>query len=531
MGFHKDLRGDDLHPVKVEIVSASPVSSRTPEYIGETIVNTTSGSFFVATGLTDADWVEVGAGGGGGGTSIHNDLTGLNVGDFLHLTAAEYSNLTGSSPEFPTLKVGDVAGGNFIEFDAEGAFRFNGTATKWEDMRVPVTSTTANGSNPPTYSLFATDGAAAPGTTKALSFTSNSAGVGTIPHNAAYNIFTAAHTIEFWFRPTPSSNPFNDIIVKGSAVNISWWGGSDVYVSYGGMGASASNVSLNVGSWNHVLTRFTPGGPNTLEIFVNGTAAGTITSGGAPSNNSNDFIINADTIIFDIDELAVWSKALNNSEIADRYNGGAGEGLIGNEVNLVGLWRFEESSGSTFADSTATANDGSITGTESTHFEWIDGHVGAPNIGSLGVVLPFFSNTTRNELYFTAQLPHGWREGSNIEPHIHWVPPTNGGVGERVTWGLEYSWASVGDVFGNTTILTGSTVGPTDEDLVAYKHYVTDLGTIDATGKTLSSMLVCRVFRDPLDVNDNYGDFATLLEIDFHYEVDSLGSQEEFIKT
>jgi hypothetical protein len=43
-------------------------------------------------------------------------------------------------------------------------------------------------------------------------------------------------------------------------------------------------------------------------------------------------------------------------------------------------------------------------------------------------------------------------------------------------------------------------------------------------------MITCRLFRDAEDVADTYTNFAGLLEIDFHYLKDMLGSREEFTK-
>jgi hypothetical protein len=41
-------------------------------------------------------------------------------------------------------------------------------------------------------------------------------------------------------------------------------------------------------------------------------------------------------------------------------------------------------------------------------------------------------------------------------------------------------------------------------------------------------MILCRVFRDV--ANDNFGDDAALLEIDFHYESDAIGSRQALAK-
>ena len=139
-------------------------------------------------------------------------------------------------------------------------------------------------------------------------------------------------------------------------------------------------------------------------------------------------------------------------------------------------------------------------------------------------------DANEEELYFQVQLPHGWVAGSDIEAHIHWTPAANGGVGEVVCWGLEYIWVNMGDVAGNTTIISANDTAQGDASLVANKHYLTELGTIDGTGKTWSSMLSCRVFRDAGGAlkTDDYGDDAGMLEIDFRYQIESLGSRTEY---
>ncbi len=45
----------------------------------------------------------------------------------------------------------------------------------------------------------------------------------------------------------------------------------------------------------------------------------------------------------------------------------------------------------------------------------------------------------------------------------------------------------------------------------------------------VSIMLMCRIYRDVSD-GDDYADDAFLLEIDFHYEIDTVGSRAEATK-
>lgn len=136
--------------------------------------------------------------------------------------------------------------------------------------------------------------------------------------------------------------------------------------------------------------------------------------------------------------------------------------------------------------------------------------------GSQGVFAYLFSNTTEEEIYFDVQIPHSWKEGGTLYAHVHWSPTTAGAGG--VTWGLEYSWSNIGAVFGNTTL---ATVDDTAAE-AADTHQMTDAIEIDGTGKTHSSMMICRLYRDVADDNDTYAADVALLEFDFHFEVDAI---------
>jgi hypothetical protein len=147
--------------------------------------------------------------------------------------------------------------------------------------------------------------------------------------------------------------------------------------------------------------------------------------------------------------------------------------------------------------------------------------------GSQGVFTYWFDDTTEEELYFVAQLSHTYKEETDLQPHVHWVPATGGGSGEVVSWGLEYTWVNRGDVVGDTTIIYGSGRTPNDEALVANKQYITGLGTIEGSGKTISSMIVGRVFRDAPGngLTDDFSADAGGWELDFHHQIDTLGSR------
>lgn len=153
--------------------------------------------------------------------------------------------------------------------------------------------------------------------------------------------------------------------------------------------------------------------------------------------------------------------------------------------------------------------------------------------GSQGVFAYSFSPTSEQELYFMVQLPHSYKLGSDLYPHIHWIPSADGAEGKKVSWGLECSHAEIGDIFGDTTIISGNEIHDGDTALVANKHYLTSLGTIDGSSiDSVSKMFVCRIFRDATGAlkTDDYPAAAFGLEFDIHYEVDTFGSQELYTK-
>lgn len=144
--------------------------------------------------------------------------------------------------------------------------------------------------------------------------------------------------------------------------------------------------------------------------------------------------------------------------------------------------------------------------------------------GSAGVYGLMFDGGGEEQVWFTAQLPHSWKESSNIEAHVHWSA-TDGNAG-WVKWGVEYTVSQIGGNFPPTAIIYGS-----GQVQGASGHVYTDIDPwIDMSAISgVSPMLVCRLFRD--GGNDSYGSDAALFEVDFHYELDSLGSNTESSKT
>ncbi|HMT73171.1 MAG TPA: hypothetical protein PKA77_03830 [Chitinophagaceae bacterium] len=153
--------------------------------------------------------------------------------------------------------------------------------------------------------------------------------------------------------------------------------------------------------------------------------------------------------------------------------------------------------------------------------------------GSSGPQIWYFRNNQGVEsMSFTVQLPHSWKEGTTIYPHLHWTPRSSG-TG-NVEWNFEYTWANYDEttpqVFPAITTNTVLSTGP----FTANTHNITALSAsnngIVATGKKISSILICRIWRNSGNTADTYNSDAGVLFVDFHIQIDSWGSREEYIK-
>jgi len=134
---------------------------------------------------------------------------------------------------------------------------------------------------------------------------------------------------------------------------------------------------------------------------------------------------------------------------------------------------------------------------------------------------------------FSIQVPHNYKSGSNIYVHIHWTPGPNGSAenGATVGWKIDYSWANINGNFG--TMLTADLSDACDG--TNHKHQMTPDVSITGTDKGISSMLICNVKRTDTGTDDTWagtasGSLPLLLEIDFHYEIDTVGSRQRTAK-
>lgn len=152
--------------------------------------------------------------------------------------------------------------------------------------------------------------------------------------------------------------------------------------------------------------------------------------------------------------------------------------------------------------------------------------------GGSGVTFQVYEFQKGDYAYFSCQVPHGYKEGADIKFHIHWTPGTRGNeeAGKAVAWGIDYSWCNVTGTFAASAALDlTDTVTGTD-----HYHEITPDVSATGTGKTISSMLLCRIIRNNVAgdtwVGTASGQLPILLEVDIHIPHDTVGSRTSLTK-
>jgi len=291
--------------------------------------------------------------------------------------------------------------------------------------------------------------------------------------------------------------------------------------------SSTANVTI-AGTIDSVTNLILAKAGEAVTLFSNGTEWKVTSTNNSSLSSDWNLTGNAGTnpatnFVGTTDEKELVLKTNNTSRITVSSDGITKIGDVANgndtKVEADGSLKFEGNA-TVWDDLRVSLDKGSSSA--SLEYVW----------GSVGPQIWYFRNNEGLEMMsFVVQLPHSWKEGTTIYPHVHWLPKTS--KTGNLEWNLDYSWqnydASTPQVFPTYTTSTVVATGP----FVANTHRITSLtgGTgLDGTGKKISSILICRIWRNSSNTADTYNDDAGLLSLDFHYQIDTVGSRAEYVK-
>jgi len=150
------------------------------------------------------------------------------------------------------------------------------------------------------------------------------------------------------------------------------------------------------------------------------------------------------------------------------------------------------------------------------------GQTDKPDFDFTRMGLLFPQNDPDEKIYVMDQIPHRWKVGSPIRPHVHWLQEST----DLPVWKMDYRIMNVNEVddgvFTSVTCKTTTLFPYTSGNM----RQITEFPPINMTGYTPSAQFEFIMYRD-----DNVVSGDVLFKtFDFHYQIDSIGSGREYDK-
>ncbi len=135
-----------------------------------------------------------------------------------------------------------------------------------------------------------------------------------------------------------------------------------------------------------------------------------------------------------------------------------------------------------------------------------------------------------DEVFTSSQMPHTWKSGTTVYPHIHWCQD-NGTASpatglSAVRWNIELTWSgNSGDAFTPSSTMTywttANVAGPNKQILTNIPLTGISPVSFSQNASSISSVMMIRIYRG--GDGDTYGATRVVgISFDIHYEIDSL---------
>jgi len=195
-------------------------------------------------------------------------------------------------------------------------------------------------------------------------------------------------TISYWYRGSNHRSIVRQQRDFGTFWIVAGYGGQHILSNDGGTNGISAGEGVADGTWHHMVLTWKQNTPGGFASYLDGQPATSRDSTNSPlPNNGVPLYFGAANGAFEfaegcIDEIAIWSRALSPSEVAEGWN----QRLTGNEADLVGYWNFDDA---TADDLTANGHHGQLVAGATTMAEAIAGLDGAPVMQGLAEAGPY----------------------------------------------------------------------------------------------------------------------------------------------
>lgn len=142
------------------------------------------------------------------------------------------------------------------------------------------------------------------------------------------------------------------------------------------------------------------------------------------------------------------------------------------------------------------------------------------------LVYGFGNNNAMHEMFCTFEIPHEYKAGTDLRPHVHWVSDTSG-TG-NVLWQITYSIGDDDLAFTEATTISAvcPVKAPNLYNSCEFSPVIS--GVISGYRVQPGAIIAARLFRDSAASGDTYEGVAKLLTLGVHYQTDKLGTTTVF---
>ena len=399
------------------------------------------------------------------------------------------------------------------------------TDTMHDDLPLNMGGAVAVGVNTPVMKVFRNDGQASPSYAGEYD---GSTSYSTVPYYS--DMDTQSLTINLWIKAY-KDNSVEIMDRDGGGFEYYVGSNGEIIFKINGQRVSTASGMVTVGATQHIAVTVNEEGANSrVKIYINNDLKYETVKNVLLKNTTEGYIFGkyqSGGWYYNgiIDEIQVYNVALTQSQVSELYNNGEGSITVPTGIDEATQMIAHFSDSNTNEATLGSGYDMTLN-----NVDFVEGLIGITN-GSFGVLAEAWEPNKHTAKFGSMQMRHKKKLGTPINPHYHFSLSEAPQIGDKIYMEIEYIWANPNDAIGNTTV-EGFVIDLTTNGFTeAFKHYIKDFSDIDLSSENgVSAMAWIRLSRRGDKEEDTYQGDVFLHQFDFHYEIDSLGSKDRWVK-